>query len=68
MQLHLTEAERKATIYMRRFAKLQADHHNLIGITAELVDSLEATVRGKMASKHLNKQVPKLRPQFQKFR
>ncbi|XP_048025432.1 lisH domain-containing protein ARMC9 isoform X1 [Megalobrama amblycephala] len=50
MQLHLTEAERKATIYMRRFAKLQADHHNLIGVTAELVDSLEATVRGKMIS------------------
>ncbi len=52
MQLHLTEAERKSAICMRRFAKLQADHHNLIGVTAELVDSLEATVRGKMASKH----------------
>ncbi|XP_073691939.1 lisH domain-containing protein ARMC9 isoform X4 [Garra rufa] len=50
MQLHLTEAERKSAIYMRRFAKLQADHHNLIGVTAELVDSLEATVRGKMIS------------------
>ncbi|XP_039505635.1 lisH domain-containing protein ARMC9 isoform X2 [Pimephales promelas] len=50
MQLHVTEAERKATVYMRRFAKLQADHHNLIGVTAELVDSLEATVRGKMIS------------------
>uniref|UniRef100_A0A9J8BIP9 LisH domain-containing protein ARMC9 n=1 Tax=Cyprinus carpio carpio TaxID=630221 RepID=A0A9J8BIP9_CYPCA len=50
MQLHLTEAERKSAICMRRFTKLQADHHNLIGITAELVDSLEATVRGKMIS------------------
>ncbi|KAK7127168.1 hypothetical protein R3I94_018377 [Phoxinus phoxinus] len=50
MQLHVTEAERKATIYMRRFAKLQADHHNLIGVTADLVDSLEATVHGKMIS------------------
>ncbi|XP_050950853.1 lisH domain-containing protein ARMC9 isoform X3 [Labeo rohita] len=50
MQLHLTEVERKSAIYMRRFAKLQADHHNLIGVTAELVDSLEATVRGKMIS------------------
>ncbi|KAF4097978.1 hypothetical protein G5714_021986 [Onychostoma macrolepis] len=50
MQLHLTEAERKSAICMRRFAKLQADHHNLIGVTAELVDSLEATVRGKMIS------------------
>ncbi|KAI2650144.1 LisH domain-containing protein ARMC9 [Labeo rohita] len=44
MQLHLTEVERKSAIYMRRFAKLQADHHNLIGVTAELVDSLEATI------------------------
>uniref|UniRef100_A0A8C2JEY4 LisH domain-containing protein ARMC9 n=1 Tax=Cyprinus carpio TaxID=7962 RepID=A0A8C2JEY4_CYPCA len=50
MQLHLTEAERKSAIHMRRFAKLQADHHSLIGVTAELVDSLEATVRGKMIS------------------
>uniref|UniRef100_A0A8C1QEQ9 LisH domain-containing protein ARMC9 n=1 Tax=Cyprinus carpio TaxID=7962 RepID=A0A8C1QEQ9_CYPCA len=50
MQLHLTEVERKSAICMRRFTKLQADHHNLIGITAELVDSLEATVRGKMIS------------------
>ncbi|XP_026053634.1 lisH domain-containing protein ARMC9 isoform X2 [Carassius auratus] len=50
MQLYLTEAERKSSSCMRRFTKLQADHHNLIGITAELVDSLEATVRGKMIS------------------
>ncbi|XP_051980482.1 lisH domain-containing protein ARMC9 isoform X2 [Xyrauchen texanus] len=50
MQLHLAEAERKSASYMRRFAKMQADHHNLIGVTAELVDSLEATVRGKMIS------------------
>lgn len=27
---------------------MQADYHNLIGVTAELVDSLEATVNGKM--------------------
>ncbi|XP_056304173.1 lisH domain-containing protein ARMC9 isoform X1 [Danio aesculapii] len=50
MQLQLTEAERKSVVQIRRFAKLQADHHNLIGVTAELVDSLEATVRGKMIS------------------
>ncbi|XP_026067880.1 lisH domain-containing protein ARMC9-like isoform X1 [Carassius auratus] len=50
MQLHLTEAERRLAICMRRFAELQADHHSLIGVTAELVDSLEATVRGKMIS------------------
>ncbi|KAA0712488.1 LisH domain-containing protein ARMC9 [Triplophysa tibetana] len=52
MQLHMAEAERKSASHMRKFAKLQADHHNLIVVTAELVESLEATVRGKMARKH----------------
>ncbi|XP_030646980.1 lisH domain-containing protein ARMC9, partial [Chanos chanos] len=50
MQLQLTEAERRAASYMRKFSKIQADYHNLIGVTAELVDSLEATVSGKMIS------------------
>lgn len=36
---------------MRKFNKMQADYHNLIGITAELVDSLEATISGKMVWK-----------------
>nr|XP_004610922.1 unnamed protein product [Sorex araneus] len=49
-QLHqqLAEAERRAMTYLRRCNKIQADYHNLIGVTAELVDSLEATVSGKM--------------------
>ncbi|XP_026641956.1 lisH domain-containing protein ARMC9 isoform X3 [Microtus ochrogaster] len=49
-QLHqqLVEAERRAMTYLRRYNKIQADYHNLIGVTAELVDSLEATVSGKM--------------------
>uniref|UniRef100_A0A3B4BX40 LisH domain-containing protein ARMC9 n=1 Tax=Pygocentrus nattereri TaxID=42514 RepID=A0A3B4BX40_PYGNA len=46
----LAEAEKRASCYMRRFSKMQADYHNLIGVTAELVDSLEATVSGKMIS------------------
>ncbi|KAL6469545.1 hypothetical protein MHYP_G00230690 [Metynnis hypsauchen] len=50
MQAQLAEAEKKASCYMRRFSKMQADYHNLIGVTAELVDSLEATVSGKMIS------------------
>jgi len=29
---------------------LQADYHNLIGITADLVDALEQTVQGKTVS------------------
>ena len=28
----------------------QADYHNLIGITADLVDALEQTVQGKTVS------------------
>ncbi|XP_037705439.1 lisH domain-containing protein ARMC9 isoform X3 [Choloepus didactylus] len=49
-QLHqqLVEAERRSMTYLRRYSKIQADYHNLIGVTAELVDSLEATVSGKM--------------------
>ncbi|KAL7855352.1 hypothetical protein SRHO_G00175420 [Serrasalmus rhombeus] len=50
MQAQLAEAEKRASCYMRRFSKMQADYHNLIGVTAELVDSLEATVSGKMIS------------------
>ncbi|XP_064418261.1 lisH domain-containing protein ARMC9 [Latimeria chalumnae] len=48
LQQQLMEAERKTVTYMKRFNKIQADYHNLIGVTAELVDSLEATVNGKM--------------------
>uniref|UniRef100_A0A8C8VJH7 LisH domain-containing protein ARMC9 n=1 Tax=Pelusios castaneus TaxID=367368 RepID=A0A8C8VJH7_9SAUR len=49
-QLHqqLVEAERRTMTYLKRFNKIQLDYHNLIGVTAELVDSLEATVSGKM--------------------
>ncbi|KAM6962455.1 lisH domain-containing protein ARMC9 [Aplochiton taeniatus] len=50
LQLQLVESERRASGYMKRFNKMQADYHNLIGVTAELVDSLEATVTGKMIS------------------
>lgn len=48
LQQRLTETEQKAATYMRRYSKIQEDYHNLIGVTAELVDSLEATVNGKM--------------------
>ncbi|XP_032821750.1 lisH domain-containing protein ARMC9 isoform X2 [Petromyzon marinus] len=42
------DADRRATGYTRRYSKLQADYHGLISVTAELVDSLEATISGKM--------------------
>ncbi|NWS96808.1 ARMC9 protein, partial [Mionectes macconnelli] len=44
----LAESEHRTAIYLKRFNKMQSDYHNLIGVTAELVDSLEATVNGKM--------------------
>ncbi|XP_054838948.1 lisH domain-containing protein ARMC9 [Eublepharis macularius] len=49
-QLHqqLVESERKTMTCLKQFNKIQADYHNLIGITAELVDSLEASVNGQM--------------------
>uniref|UniRef100_A0A7N6FGN9 LisH domain-containing protein ARMC9 n=1 Tax=Anabas testudineus TaxID=64144 RepID=A0A7N6FGN9_ANATE len=50
LQLQLVESDRRIASYVRKFNKMQADYHNLIGITAELVDSLEATVSGKMIS------------------
>ncbi|XP_014906096.1 lisH domain-containing protein ARMC9 isoform X1 [Poecilia latipinna] len=50
LQLQLAESERRISSYVRKCNKVKADYHNLIGITAELVDSLEATVSGKMIS------------------
>ncbi|KAM6127521.1 LOW QUALITY PROTEIN: lisH domain-containing protein ARMC9 [Phoenicopterus ruber ruber] len=44
----LVESEHRTMTYLKRFKQMQADYHNLIGVTAELVDSLEATVNGKM--------------------
>ncbi|NWW76759.1 ARMC9 protein, partial [Climacteris rufus] len=46
----LVQSEHRYMTYLKRFNKLQVDYHNLIGITAELVDSLEATISGKMIS------------------
>lgn len=42
------EHEYRANTYFQKFAKLQGDYHNLIGISAELVDSLEKCVRGEL--------------------
>ncbi|KAI1891548.1 hypothetical protein AGOR_G00144930 [Albula goreensis] len=50
LQKQVSEAERRAASSMRKFNKMQADYHNLIGVTAELVDSLVATISGKMIS------------------
>ncbi|XP_020780422.2 lisH domain-containing protein ARMC9 isoform X2 [Boleophthalmus pectinirostris] len=50
LQIQLSESDWSLAIYKKKFNKSQADYHNLIGITAELVDALEATVNGKMMS------------------
>ncbi|NWU70920.1 ARMC9 protein, partial [Pterocles burchelli] len=44
----LVESEHRTMTYLKQFNKMRADYHNLIGVTAELVDSLEATLDGKM--------------------
>ncbi|XP_064610280.1 lisH domain-containing protein ARMC9-like isoform X2 [Liolophura sinensis] len=46
-QQKMMDSERKTATYMKRHNKVQADYHNLIGITADLVDALEATIQGK---------------------
>lgn len=46
----LIESEKRTMAFMRKFNRVQSDYHNLIGITAELVDSLENTLNGKPVS------------------
>lgn len=50
-QLHqqLVKREHRYMTNLKRLRKLQMDYRGLLEVTAELVDSLEATVTGKMA-------------------
>ncbi|XP_061680518.1 lisH domain-containing protein ARMC9 isoform X3 [Syngnathoides biaculeatus] len=50
LQVQLVESELCSANYMRKFNKMQADYYQLIGIAAELVESLEATINGKNIS------------------
>ncbi|XP_061739288.1 lisH domain-containing protein ARMC9 isoform X4 [Nerophis ophidion] len=50
LKFQLEESEWRASTYKRKFNKMQADYYQLITITAELVDSLEATISGKTLS------------------
>ncbi|NXI83198.1 ARMC9 protein, partial [Rhipidura dahli] len=43
----LVKCEHRYMTNLKQFHKLQMDYRNLLGVTAELVDSLEATVIGK---------------------
>ncbi|XP_074654207.1 lisH domain-containing protein ARMC9-like isoform X2 [Tubulanus polymorphus] len=47
LQQQVVDAEKRTMQYLKKHNKVQADYHHLIGITAELVDTLEATVQGK---------------------
>ncbi|XP_063965365.1 lisH domain-containing protein ARMC9-like isoform X3 [Lytechinus pictus] len=47
LQNAIVDAEKRNMTYVKRYNKIQADYHNLIGITAELVDSLESCIKGK---------------------
>ena len=50
LQLQLTAKEQRFSQFEKRYLKIQGDYHKLIGVAAELVDSLEDAVRGKMVT------------------
>jgi len=55
------DAEKKASTFFKKFNKSQADYHVLIGITAELVDSLENAISGKtVAPEYLSNIISRL--------
>ena len=61
LQLQINESEKKAATFFKKFNKSQADYHVLIGITAELVDSLENTISGKpVAPEYLSSIISRL--------
>ncbi len=50
LKQQLIESEKRTMAFMRKFNKVQTDYHGLIGITAELVDTLENSISGKPVS------------------
>ncbi|ELU06099.1 hypothetical protein CAPTEDRAFT_181527 [Capitella teleta] len=75
MEQKIAELEKKSDVYLKRCNRVQGDYHNLIGITADLVDSLEQTVQGnpvtpeylqevchRLFSSHLRQSVDLTRP------
>uniref|UniRef100_A0A3B3ZLS8 LisH domain-containing protein ARMC9 n=1 Tax=Periophthalmus magnuspinnatus TaxID=409849 RepID=A0A3B3ZLS8_9GOBI len=50
LQIQLSESNRRIATYIKKCNKIQVDYYNLIGITADLIDLLEASVSGKMIS------------------
>lgn len=50
VRTQLASRDQHVSQFEKRYSKIQVDYHKLIGIAAELVDSLEDTVRGKMVT------------------
>lgn len=50
LKQQLADSEKRTMAFMRKFNRVQSEYHSLIGITAELVDSLENTINGKPVS------------------
>ncbi|XP_071508991.1 lisH domain-containing protein ARMC9-like [Diadema antillarum] len=50
LQQAVVDAEKRNMTYVKRYNKIQSDYHNLIGITAELVDTLENCIKGKQVT------------------
>ncbi|XP_032239753.2 lisH domain-containing protein ARMC9 isoform X2 [Nematostella vectensis] len=46
----LSEVEHRSAQHFKKYSRIQGDYHKLIGVAAELVDSLENAVRGKMVT------------------
>ena len=49
-QQQIYDSEKRAMLYNRKYQKIQADYQNLIGIAADLIDSLELSVQGHSVS------------------
>ncbi|VDK86569.1 unnamed protein product [Dibothriocephalus latus] len=47
LQNRLVDAEKRASQAHQRFSKIQNDYQSLLGITTDLVDTLEAALRGE---------------------
>ncbi|XP_067941355.1 lisH domain-containing protein ARMC9-like isoform X2 [Watersipora subatra] len=45
-QQQIYDSEKRALLYNRKYQKIQADYQNLIGVAADLIDSLEMSVQG----------------------
>jgi hypothetical protein len=50
LQEQLMDSQKQTMSYMKKFNKVQTDYYNLLGIAADLIDTLESTIVGKPVS------------------